>query len=156
MAEDLDHSTTRTVTRTVDASPDAVWAVLADGWLYANWVVGASRVREVDDSWPAAGSEIHHSFGVWPAVIDDTTQVIESTPGQRLKLKARGWPVGEATVLLTLRAEGSRTVLTVDEDATSGPGRMIPMALRQALIAPRNTESLQRLALLAEGRGHTA
>lgn len=156
MAEDLDRSTTRTVTRTVEATPDAVWAVLADGWLYANWVVGASRVREVDESWPAAGSRIHHSFGVWPAVIDDTTHVIESMPGQLLKLTARGWPAGEATVLLTLRAEGARTVLTLDEDATSGPGRLIPVALRQALIVPRNTEALQRLALLAEGRSHRA
>ena len=28
--------------------PSAVWAVLADGWLYPVWVVGAARMREVD------------------------------------------------------------------------------------------------------------
>lgn len=33
-----------TVTRVVNAPVDAVWAVLADGWSYPVWVVGASRV----------------------------------------------------------------------------------------------------------------
>ena len=37
-----------TVTREVDAPAQAVWDVLADGWFYATWVVGASRVRGVD------------------------------------------------------------------------------------------------------------
>lgn len=63
------------VTRTVDASADTVWRVLADGWAYPTWVVGASRVRAVDTSWPAVGACIHHSFGVWPLVVDDTTEV---------------------------------------------------------------------------------
>ena len=34
--------------RSVDAPAEAVWDVLADGWQYATWVVGASRVRAVD------------------------------------------------------------------------------------------------------------
>ena len=38
-----------TVTRDVDAPGQAVWDVLADGWSYATWVVGASRVRDVDE-----------------------------------------------------------------------------------------------------------
>jgi hypothetical protein len=29
-------------------SPQAVFEVLADGWLYPGWVVGASRMRAVD------------------------------------------------------------------------------------------------------------
>ena len=36
-------------TRAVDATPDQVWQVLADGWLYPLWVVGASRMRDVDE-----------------------------------------------------------------------------------------------------------
>ena len=32
-----------------------VWDVLGDGWLYPLWVVGASRIRDVDDGWPAEG-----------------------------------------------------------------------------------------------------
>lgn len=55
-----------TVTRVVKAPIDAVWAVLADGWSYPVWVVGASRVRDVDAGWPAVGTRIHHAFGPWP------------------------------------------------------------------------------------------
>ncbi len=45
-----------TISRRVDAPAEAVWSVLADGWSYANWVVGAARVRDVDPGWPAQGA----------------------------------------------------------------------------------------------------
>lgn len=144
-------------TRTVDASADHVWSVLSDGWLYANWVVGASRVREVDDHWPAAGAKIHHSVGLWPMLLDDHTEVSAATPGREIVLKARAWPMGEARVQLTIDAlDGGRTRIGIVEDATAGPGRLIPRPLRQLLILPRNRESLLRLALLAEGRTASA
>ena len=38
------------------------------------------------------------------------------------------------------------------EDASRGPGRLVPHAVRQAGIARRNHEALLRLALLAERR----
>jgi hypothetical protein len=146
-------STTRRVSRVVNAPVEAVWAVVSDGWLYANWVVGASRVRAVDSRWPDAGSRIHHSFGVWPAVIDDETVSLRMVPGERLHLQARGWPMGEARVELSI-AEGSDGSCTVSivEDAVSGPGVIVPRPLRQAAIAVRNSEALRRLALIAEGR----
>lgn len=37
-----------TVSRTVHASPEKVFAVLGDGWLYGLWVVAASRIRDVE------------------------------------------------------------------------------------------------------------
>ncbi len=48
MAQDLRQDGRAAVHRDVAAPAAAVWGVLADGWLYANWVVGASRVRSVD------------------------------------------------------------------------------------------------------------
>ncbi len=42
-----------TNSRVVEATPEQVWSILADGWLYPLWVVGASRMRQVDDHWPA-------------------------------------------------------------------------------------------------------
>ncbi|HET7761097.1 MAG TPA: SRPBCC family protein, partial [Phycicoccus sp.] len=60
-------------TRTMNAPAARVWNVLADGWLYPVWVVGATRMREVESSWPAPGAQLHHSFGVWPAMISDST-----------------------------------------------------------------------------------
>ena len=141
-----------TNTRTVNALPDEVWSVLADGWLYPLWVVGASRMREVDDAWPAAGSRIHHSVGVWPLLIDDNTEVTESNPGVSMSLRARAWPGGEASVTIRLRPVGVHTEVVIDEDAVSGPGTLVPSPLRAVTLKWRNTETLQRLAYLAERR----
>ncbi len=66
--------------------------MLADGWLYPSWVVGASRVRGVDATWPQPGSRSHHSVGVWPDLIDDHTEEEELVDQRLLLLKARAWP----------------------------------------------------------------
>ena len=146
-----------TVTRDVAASPEQVWAVLADGWSYAGWVVGASRMRGVDDDWPVAGSRLHHSVGVWPLLINDSTSVLESEPGRRIVLQARAWPAGEATVELQLEPvdvpgvpSGCR--VTMSEAPTRGPGRALHNPVNELLLTKRNVESLLRLAQLAEGR----
>lgn len=141
-----------TVSREVAAPVEAVWKVLADGWSYANWVVGAARVRDVDPGWPAKGSRVHHSFGLWPLLIQDFTRVEVSGPPRELELTARGWPAGEAHVHVSVRPDGTdRSVVTITEDAVSGPGKLIPAPIRHLLIGPRNRETLHRLALLAEG-----
>ena len=140
------------VSRHVDAPARAVWDVLSDGWLYASWVVGASRVRDVDPGWPATGSRIRHSFGVWPAVINDDT-VILAVDEQEMLLRARGRPVGEAEVRLVVSADtAERSTVSIVEDVTAGPGRLVPHTVRQWMIAPRNVEALRRLSLIAEGR----
>lgn len=141
-----------TTTRTVSATPEQVWEVLADGWLYPLFVVGASRMREVDDTWPAVGSRLHHSVGTWPLLIDDTTEVLEVEEGRRLLLKARGWPAGEAHVEISLEPSGADTVVTMKEDATAGPGTLVPKPLRDAQLHWRNVEALRRLAFVVEGR----
>ena len=46
------------VTRNTTASRQQVWDVIADGWTYSQWVVGNSRMRAVDPSWPSPGQ--HH------------------------------------------------------------------------------------------------
>ncbi len=143
-----------TVAQDVDAPPAIVQQVLDDGWSYVAWVVGASRIRAVDPEWPAVGSRLHHSAGLWPLVVDDTTSVVAARPGRELVLQARGWPAGEARIRLVLDPlPGDRTRVTMQEDAVSGPGRLVPAPLRHLALLPRNRESLQRLALLAAGRG---
>jgi uncharacterized protein YndB with AHSA1/START domain len=142
------------VKRTVDATPEQVWAVLADGWLYPSWVVGASRMRAVTTNWPVAGAELHHSAGIWPLVTNDETVSLESEPPRRLKLQAKGRPAGEATIELRIERDGDRSVVSIVEDVTKGPGTLIPKSARQSLIAARNKESLRRLAYIAERRAH--
>ncbi|WP_435745699.1 SRPBCC family protein [Nocardioides sp. SYSU DS0663] len=139
-------------TRRIHATPAQVWEVLADGWLYPLWVVGASRMREVDDAWPQAGSRLYHSVGTWPALIDDNTEVLRVQPPSLLELRARAWPAGEATVRIIIEAAGTETEVTIEEDATKGPGRLIPKPLRDVQLAWRNVETLRRLAYVVEGR----
>jgi len=43
MAAKVDGKGRARVTREVAAPASVVWATLSDGWLYASWVVGASR-----------------------------------------------------------------------------------------------------------------
>lgn len=127
--------------------------MLADGWTYASWVVGASRMRAVDEDWPAEGSELQHSVGTWPLLIDDSTTVRSAVPPTELVLQARGWPLGEARVeLLLAPAEHGGCLMTMREDASQGGGQYVPRPIRVAAITPRNQESLRRLAYLAERR----
>ncbi len=141
-----------TTSRPVSATPEQVWAVLSDGWLYALWVVGAARMREVDAGWPAVGTRLHHSVGTWPLLIDDTTEVLEVEDNRRLLLLARGWPAGQAHVEITLEARGTDTVVTMVEQATAGPGALLPKVIQDPQLHVRNVEALRRLAYVVEGR----
>lgn len=141
-----------TTSRTVAATPGQVWSVLADGWLYPLFVVGASRMRDVDETWPAVGSRLHHSVGTWPLLIDDTTEVLEVEEDRRIVLKARGWPAGEARVEISLRPTADATVVKIVENATAGPGALVPKPVQDVQLHLRNVEALRRLAFVVEGR----
>ena len=138
--------------RIIKAPVGDVFDVLADGWLYPSWVVGASRIRDVDASWPAPRASLHHSFGVWPFLINDKTVLLEWDPPRRAVLQAHGWPIGEAKVVITVRSHGDGCVVRIDEDAVEGPGRLVPKFIRSIGLTIRNRETLRRLAWLAEGR----
>jgi hypothetical protein len=140
------------VERVIKSSPQRVWNVLSDGWLYPLWVVGASRMRDVDKNWPEVGSKLHHSVGVWPLLINDDTEVTESEPLRLLGLRAKGWPLGEAAVRLHLTEQGASTRVVMEEDAISGPGAFVPEPALAPVIKWRNVESLRRLAFIAEHR----
>jgi len=138
-----------TVERVMPCSAAAVSRVLADGWLYATWVVGASRIRAVAEGWPAPGTRIAHSFGIWPLVVDDETVSRAWTPGAVLVLQARGWPAGEARVRITVAEIDGGCRVRISEDAVRGPGTLVPRPLRRLILRPRNTEALRRLEWLA-------
>lgn len=138
--------------RLIKAAPEKVWQVLSDGWLYPLWVVGATRMRDVDRDWPAVGAKLHHSAGVWPLLIDDDTEVLDVEPGHLLRLRARAWPAGEAEVVITLTPQNGETLLEMREDAVGGPGKLVPLPVRASMIGWRNVEALGRLAAIAERR----
>jgi len=138
--------------RHVSAPPSAVFDVLADGWSYASWVVGAARIRDVDPAWPSPGARIHHSVGAWPLLIDDTSSVEVWERDRECVLTVRAWPTGEGRVRITVapEAEGCRVVM--EEQAVSGPARLLPKPLQDLSLRPRNHETLRRLAFVAERR----
>jgi len=138
--------------RRMACSAEDVFAVLADGWLFPVWVVGASRMRNVDDTWPAEGSELQHSFGVWPALINDDTTMLEWDPPRHAMMRPKGWPMGEAHVQIDVRPIGSGCIVRMKEAAVAGPGKYVPPALLDIVMSVRNVETLKRLAFIAEGR----
>lgn len=144
-------NTMSTVSQLFNTPAADVWRVIADGWLYSGWVVGASRIRAVDDTWPQVGARLHHSVGAWPLVINDSTKVTAVEPGKSLELVARGWPMGEAKVAITLQDQGGQCLVTVSEDAIRGPGKKVPKVMRDPMITVRNRETLKRLELMAVG-----
>lgn len=136
----------------IAATPARVFAVLADGWAYSNWVTGTSHMRAVDAGWPAVGSKIHHAAGIWPAVVRDETVVDSVVVGQYLELTARGRPFGQAHVIIELHGDGNGTQVDMAETPIAGPGKWLNNPAAEALLSRRNTESLARLAAIAERR----
>lgn len=142
-----------TVEATITATPAAVFAVLADGWTYAGWVVGTSYIRAVAAEWPAVGSTLHHTSGSWPLTVQDETRVEESDPGRRLVLVVGAGELGSARVDLSLvpdLLDGRTTRVTMVEQPMSGPARWFHTSLADAVLRQRNAETLIRLARLVE------
>jgi uncharacterized protein YndB with AHSA1/START domain len=132
--------------------PDDVFAVLADGRRYADWVVGAKRVRDVDESWPEPGSCFHHEVGVGPLSIKDSSKLLAMDPPRQVVLEVRAWPAGKARVTITVsaRAGGGSEVL-LEEVPTDGLAKAVDSWPLRRLTMLRNVESLRRLRRIVDG-----
>jgi uncharacterized protein YndB with AHSA1/START domain len=132
------------------ASPERVFAVLADADGYADWVVGASDVRSADGHWPAPGARLHHSTGAGPLTIDDSTEVVACEPPTRLELLAHLGPLGSFRVELHLEPVGNGgTRVVMREAPVAGISRAAgPVGDFAGRV--RNKLSLGRLKRLAE------
>jgi uncharacterized protein YndB with AHSA1/START domain len=129
--------------------PDAVWDALADPGSYAYWVVGSKAIRDAEPEWPAAGSRFHHTIGVGPLKVGDHTVSLEARPGELLRMRAKGRPLGTATVTLEMTARDGGTVVTMTE-SPDGPFAIMRLnPLVHVLTKGRNAESLMRLEELA-------
>ncbi|QQQ78500.1 SRPBCC family protein [Saccharothrix sp. 6-C] len=130
----------------VPTSVEQVFAVLADGWSYAGWVVGAAHIREVDAGWPGTGTRIHHSVGAWPVAVQDVTTVLDVDPPRMLELEARLWPLGAARIRFDLKATSDGCEVTMLEEAIKGPLSLLPAPAQSLFLVPRNRETLTRLS----------
>lgn len=138
-----------TVARFMPVPATAVWAALADPGSYGYWVVGSKLIRDADPDWPAAGSRFHHTIGFGPFTVEDHTEAIESEPGRRLVLHAKGRPALTARVTLDLQQQDGGTRVEMGERPD---GALAPLGLNPLVHLAtrwRNTESLMRLEELA-------
>jgi hypothetical protein len=138
--------------RRMACTPEQVFSVLADPWVYPTWVVGASRLRAADSRYPAVGSRLHHSVGVWPLVLNDETRIDEWDPPRRMVLEAKTRPFGTERVIVEARPRGGGCVVRMEEFPSSGPVALIPEPIADAILHVRNHESLRRLEWVARGR----
>jgi uncharacterized protein YndB with AHSA1/START domain len=137
-----------TATMQIEHPPSQVWAVLADPWRFADWVVGAKVIRAVDADWPALGSRFHHRFGVGPLTIDDSTVLEAYEPQRRMVLRARARPTGVARVVIELVPTADGTEVHLEEHPVSGFAKTVDNPVLRALVVARNHRSLRRLARL--------
>ena len=134
----------------VAASPDEVFAVLADPERYADWVVGAAETEEEGGDWPLEGATLRYEAGAGPLVVTDLTEVVHSDPPRRLVLRAKLRPAGELRIELVLEASVRGTRLTMTEEPVEGLLATTHTRVTDAVLEQRNEAALDRLRQLVE------
>ncbi|GAB7029280.1 SRPBCC family protein [Streptomyces sp. NPDC021749] len=135
----------------IKAGPEAVWAVLADGSRYQDWVVGTVHSHPKDDRWPRLGAALEYTFRVGPWELDGQTIVRCSEPPRRLELEIDSGRLGTARIALELRPWGEHTVVIADEHPLTGPSGRLHNAGVDMLLQLRHRRMLGNLARVAEG-----
>ncbi|MFD7233214.1 SRPBCC family protein [Streptomyces sp. NPDC059881] len=130
--------------------PEAVWAVLADGSRYGEWVVGPKDSTPVGGRWPQAESRIEYAVRLGPWKGSGETVVRHSQAPRVLELEADGGPFGTARIALELRPWGEDTLVICDEHPLRGAGAQLHNGLLDALLQLRHRRMLQRLAGVVE------
>jgi hypothetical protein len=136
--------------RLIQVSPSAVWAVLADGGRYAEWVVGASASRLVRGQWPQTGAAIRYEVRLGPVRLYNETVVRHCEEGTCLELEAHAGVLGTARIAIELRPWGEYCLVIVDEHPLQGAGGRLHNMGFEALIQLRHRAMLARLARLCE------
>lgn len=136
--------------RVTTAAPRDVFALLAEPETYPQWLIGAANIRDVEPNWPSPGSRFHHTVGVRPFALADSTEVLDVEPDRSLSLHVRARPFISGIVHFELLPTADGCVITMLEE----PAFRLLGNLARPLLDPathqRNHRSLQRLARMAE------
>ncbi|WP_327731855.1 SRPBCC family protein [Streptomyces sp. NBC_00487] len=138
--------------RLIKVSPQAVWAVLADGTRYAEWVVGTSASEPVRGQWPQVDSAIAYEVRVGPVRLSNETVVRHCVEGSELELEAQAGALGTARIFIELRPWGRYCLVIADEHPLQGVGGTLHNMGVEALIQLRHRTMLARLARLCEAQ----
>ncbi|MEW2168133.1 SRPBCC family protein [Streptomyces sp. NPDC007084] len=136
----------------IERSPEAVWAVLEDPRLYAEWVVGTSTSRPLDERWPQVGSRLGYVLGRGRLTYEGRTVVRRVEPLRWLELEADSGRLGTARIAIEVRTWGPHTLVLVDEHPLRGIGGALHTAPLEVLIQLRHRKMLARLAKVVEER----
>ncbi|MEU6990992.1 SRPBCC family protein [Streptomyces sp. NPDC046465] len=146
--------------RLIEVSPATVWAVLADGTKYAQWVVGTASSRPVRGQWPAIGAAIEYEVRLGPFRATNETVVRRCKKGSGeeasvLELEAKAGPLGTARIAIDVRPWGEHTLVRVDEHPLHGVAGALHNAGVEVVIQLRHRAMLARLARVCEAEaGH--
>ncbi|KOG42469.1 SRPBCC family protein [Streptomyces resistomycificus] len=138
--------------RLIKVSPQTVWAVLADGSRYAEWVVGTSSSEPVRGQWPEVGSAIGYEVRLGPVRLTNETVVRYCREGSELGLEARAGALGTARISLELHPWGRYCLVIADEHPLQGAGGKLHNVGVEALIQLRHRAMLARLTEVCEAQ----
>jgi hypothetical protein len=136
----------------VECRPEQVWDVLADGYAYADWVIGTSEIRAVDDGWRWVGTSIHYTVGRGPLALRGRTTVRQVSQGRRLGLEADAGLLGAARIVIELDEWGDGTVIVIDEHPLRGPAYWLHSMVSETLLLLRGRPMVNQLARVVERR----
>ncbi|MEO3848413.1 SRPBCC family protein [Streptomyces sp. B8F3] len=136
--------------RLIKVDPGRVWDVLADGWRYAEWVVGTASSEPVRGQWPEVGAAIGYEVRLGPLRFANETVVRRCVEGSVLELEAHAGGLGTARIALEVHPWGENTLVTVDEHPLRGTAGALHNAGAEALIQLRHRTMLARLARICE------
>ncbi|MFH8394466.1 SRPBCC family protein [Streptomyces sp. NPDC018036] len=136
--------------RLIKRKPSDVWAVLADGTRYADWVVGTAVSRPVRGQWPEVQAAINYEIRFGRFTLTNETVVRACTEGRELELEAQAGPLGTARIAIEVRPWGEHSLVIIDEHPLQGAGNLLHNAGVEALIQIRHRAMLARLAKVCE------
>ncbi|MEW2294221.1 SRPBCC family protein [Streptomyces sp. NPDC006743] len=139
--------------RLIRTSPRTVWALLADGTRYAEWVVGTERSQPVRGRWPQLGSALEYQVRLGPLRLTNQTIVRNCEEGALLELEAHAGFLGTARIAIELRPWGEHCLVIVDEHPLQGAGGVVHNVGVESLIQIRHRAMLARLAKVCEADG---
>lgn len=135
----------------IDADPEDVFRFLCTAERYADWIVGAKAIRDVDLAWPSINAAFHHTVSLGLLRCKDSTRILEIQPSKRLVLEARMRPFGVAHVIMTVIPVDDGARVRVEEEVVSGHF-LRPKRWLEPMMRLRNAAALRKLKGLVEGK----
>ncbi|WP_329013237.1 SRPBCC family protein [Streptomyces sp. NBC_00690] len=136
--------------RLIRRPPAAVWAVLANGSRYGEWVVGPDSSRPAEGDWPQIGASLEYTVRLGPWAGSGRTVVRDMNPPHRIELEAESGRLGTARISIEVRPWGENSLVIVDEHPLRGLGGQLHNPAFDFLLQLRNRRMLSRLADVVE------